>query len=388
MRIVAAQASTVRLTSTTRNSAINFDEMTATVLAIRTDVRRNGKDLVGFAFNSIGRYDHTGLLHDRFIPRLLVADPLQYADERGGIDPVRAWAIVMTNEKPGGHGERAGAVGLLDAALWDVAAKISDEPLWVHLGKLDAADCRAEAFADVYASGGHYRAQDDIAGLCEDIRRAMARGHRRFKIKIGGADLVTDLRRVESVLSVLEPNMRLAVDGNGTFALDTAMRYAEAFVAYPLMWLEEPVSPLDFESHRRLAELTSVPLAVGENLFSADDARNLLRYGGLRHHCDVLQFDISLSYGIVEYRRILDELARMGWNRRRCAPHAGHLLALNSVAGFGLGLAEFAMDETSLFGKLTSHVPVYDGRIRLSDAPGTGFEIMPAFSEIFGELMN
>ena len=196
MRIVAAQASTVRLTSTTRNSAINFDEMTATVLAIRTDVRRNGKDLVGFAFDSIGRYDHTGLLHDRFIPRLLVADPLQYADERGGIDPVRAWAIVMTNEKPGGHGERAGAVGLLDAALWDVAAKISDEPLWVHLGKLDAADCRAEAFADVYASGGHYRAQDDIAGLCEDIRRAMARGHRRFKIKIGGADLVTDLRRV------------------------------------------------------------------------------------------------------------------------------------------------------------------------------------------------
>ena len=154
------------------------------------------------------------------------------------------------------------------------------------------------------------------------------------------------------------------------------------------MWLEEPVNPLDYESHRIVAEQSDIPLAVGENLFSADDARNLLRYGGLRRDRDMLQFDISLSYGIVEYRRILDELAERGWSRGRCAPHAGHLLALHAVAGFGLGLAELAMDTATLFGKLTSHVTLCEGKATLPEAPGAGLEASPAYSEIFGGLLN
>ena len=154
------------------------------------------------------------------------------------------------------------------------------------------------------------------------------------------------------------------------------------------MWLEEPVNPLDFESQRELAERSSIPLAVGENLFSADDARNLLLYGGLRRDRDMLQFDISLSYGIVEYRRILDDLSERGWSRRRCAPHAGHLFALNAVFGLGLGLAEIAMDATTLFGKLTSHIVLSEGKATLPETIGTGFEAAPVFSEIFGGLLN
>ena len=140
-------------------------------------------------------------------------------------------------------------------------------------------------------------------------------GHRCFKIKIGGAGLDADAQRIEAVLAVLEPGMRLAVDGNGTFDRATALRYVEALSAYPLAWLEEPVHPLDFELHREVAGRSGLPLATGENLFSADDARNLLRYGGLRNDRDMLQFDISLSYGVVEYLRILDELAEQGWSR-------------------------------------------------------------------------
>ena len=102
----------------------------------------------------------------------------------------------------------------------------------------------------------------------------------------------------------------------------------------------------------------------------------------------MLQFDISLSYGIVEDRRILDELAERGWGRSRCAPHAGHLLALGAVVGFGLGLAEVAMDATTLFGKLTSHVAVCHGKATLPDAVGAGFEVTPVFSEVFGGLLN
>jgi D(-)-tartrate dehydratase len=295
---------------------------------------------------------------------------------------------VMKNEKPGGHGDRCGAVGLIDAALWDLAAKRAEMPLWHHLMDQDQMGDGAMPGADVYASGGDYHPENDIAALCDDVRRAIVQGHRRFKIKIGGAELKADLKRIEAVLAIIEPEMSLAVDGGAAFDLQTAVRYVTALAGYPLLWLEEPVSPLDFESHRELAERSSVPLATGENLFSADDARNLLRYAGLRSDRDVLQFDISLSYGIVEYRRILDELSKYGWSRSRCAPHAGQLLALHAVVGFGLGLAEIPMDTSTLFGKLTSHVLINDGTARLPDAPGAGFEAASVFSEIFGGLLN
>jgi L-alanine-DL-glutamate epimerase-like enolase superfamily enzyme len=387
MRIVAVREQTIELSSAVRNSSISFDAMTASAIAVHTDAKKGGRSLVGLAFDSVGRYGHGGLLRERFIPRLLSADPADYADERGGVDPHRAWAVLMKDEKPGGHGERSGAVGLIDAALWDLAAKTAGEPLWRLLAKgLGGAD--ASAKIAIYASGGHYRASNDVAGLCEDIRRAISQGHRRFKIKIGGVSVVDDIKRIEAVFGVLERGMSLAVDGNGSFDHNKTMQYLDALKPYPLAWVEEPVHPLDFDLHRDIAAGSPFPLATGENLFSRDDARNLIRYAGLRKDRDLLQFDISLSYGIVEYLRILDDLGEQGWGRERCAPHAGHLLAMNAVAGLGLGLAEVAMDTSTLFGKLTAWVPVSDGFASPPSAPGTGFEQIPIFSEIFGSLLN
>jgi L-alanine-DL-glutamate epimerase-like enolase superfamily enzyme len=387
MRIVAVKERTIVLSSATRNSSISFDAMTASVIAVHTDASKNGRPLIGLAFDSVGRYGHGGLLRERFIPRLLAADPEDYADGNGGVDPHRSWAILMKDEKPGGHGERSGAVGLIDAALWDLAAKTVDEPLWSLLAKRHGKTNTGARIA-IYASGGHYRSASDIEGLCDDVRRAIDRGHRRFKIKIGGASVASDIERMEAVLGLLERGMSLAVDGNGTFDRDKTIQYLEALKPYPLAWIEEPVHPLDFELHRDIAARTPIALATGENLFSRDDARNLLRYAGLRQDQDVLQFDISLSYGIVEYLRILDDLGVHGWRRERCAPHAGHLLAMNAVAGLGLGLAEVAMDTSTLFGKLTAGVPLSEGVATLSSEPGVGFEKTSVFSEVFGGLLN
>jgi len=387
MRIVAVKEETIRIGAPMRTASISFDAMTASALAIHTDLKKNGKPVVGLAFDSIGRYGHGALLRERFIPRLLAADPESYGDGRGGIDPGRAWTVVMTNEKSGGHGDRCGAVGLIDAALWDLAAKIADVPLW-HLLSRNADTAAAGAKISVYASGGHYRESNDAMGVCDDVRRAIGQGHRRFKIKIGGAALKDDLRRVEAVLAVLEPGMSLAVDGNGGFDRQTAIDYLGKLAPYALAWIEEPVHPLDFSLLHEIAQISPLPIATGENLFSCDDARNLLRHGGLRKDRDLLQFDISLSYGIVEYQRILAELDTHGWQRDRCAPHAGHLLAMNAVAGLGLGAAEVAMDTSTLFGQITADVPVSDGEAVLSDAPGTGFEQTPVFAELFGRVLN
>src|SRR5205807_4980057 len=133
-------------------------------------------------------------------------------------------------------------------------------------------------------------------------------GYSVVKIKIGGAPLAEDLRRIEAVLKILKTPDQLAVDANGRFDLDTAIAYAHALAPYKLRWYEEPGDPLDYDLLSEVAAASTTPIATGENLFSMQDSRNLLRYGGLNSSRDFLQMDPALSYGIVEYTRILDML--------------------------------------------------------------------------------
>ena len=94
----------------------------------------------------------------------------------------------------------------------------------------------------------------------------------------------------------------------------------------------------------------------------------------MRPDRDVLQFDPALSYGLVEYLRTLEMLADHGWSPRRCTPHGGHQFALNIAAGLGLGGNESYPDVFQPFGGFADDVPVRDGRVRLPDIPGVGFE--------------
>jgi len=131
VRIVDIRETVVPIRSEIRNAYIDFSQMTVSVLALVTDVVRQGKPVVGFGFNSNGRYAPSGLLRDRFVPRLKTADPEALVDASGeNLDPLRIWDVVMRNEKPGGHGERSVAVGVLDMAVWDAVAKIAGVPLF------------------------------------------------------------------------------------------------------------------------------------------------------------------------------------------------------------------------------------------------------------------
>lgn len=389
VRIVEAREKTIGLSSGARNAHIAFTEMTASAVVLVSDVMRGGKPICGLAFDSIGRYAHGSLLRERFFPRLLAAAPNEYAGADGGIDPAKAWNIVMRNEKGGGHGERAGAVGLIDAALWDLQAKLERKPLWRLLQERFAGDVRTNAASrvPVYASGGHYRDGDEIAGLKDEIGRGLDLGYRRFKIKIGAAPLAQDRTRIEGVLALLGDGARLAVDCNAALTRDTASAWLGALSAYRLAWIEEPVDPLDYALHGELASVYDGALATGENIFSAADTRNLLRHGGLRRDRDLLNMDISLSYGIVEYLRILDLLAEHGWPRTACLPHAGHLLALHVSAGLGLGGHETAPLH-ELIGGFPPDVTVADGYVTPGDSPGVGLEFHQRLAPVFSGLMH
>lgn len=375
MRLVAYHHQTVPLASAIRNAVIDFSQMTASVVALVSDVVRAGRPLIGYGFNSNGRYAQRGLLEDRLLPRLRAADPGALLDDTGdNLDPHRAWQVMMANEKPGGHGERSVAVGVLDMALWDLVAKIAGQPLYQLLAERYGVG-RPDPAVWVYAAGGYYYPGKDLAALQDEMRRYLDLGYATVKMKIGGAPLAEDLRRIEAVLAVVPDGQALAVDANGRFDLPTALAYAEALAPYKLRWYEEAGDPLDYHLQAVLGERYAPPLATGENLFSLPDARNLIRYGGLRPDRDLLQFDCALSYGVVEYLRILDMLRQHGWSPRRCVPHGGHQLSLHLAAGLGLGGNESYPGVFQPFGGFADNVPVEGGYVRLPDAPGIGFEL-------------
>jgi D(-)-tartrate dehydratase len=386
MKIVDIRHTTVPIASPMKNAYIDFSTMDVSVVALLTDVVRDGRPVIGYGFNSNGRYAPRGLLQDRFIPRLLGADPRSLlTDDGDNLDPHRIWAALMTGEKPGGHGERSVAVGVLDMAVWDAVAKIEGKPLWRLL-----ADRYRGGEADervwVYAAGGYYQPGKDLSALQDEMRSYLAMGYATVKMKIGGAPLAEDLRRIEAVLEVVGAGENLAVDANGRFDLDTALAYADALAPYGLRWYEEAGDPLDYHLQARLAEVYPGPLATGENLFSVQDARNLLRYGGMRPDRDVLQFDCALSYGLVEYLRILDALTDHGWSWRTVVPHGGHQLSLNMAAGLGLGGNESYPGIFQPFGGFADHVPVEDGYVGLPDEPGIGFEAKANLWAVMREL--
>ena len=361
MKIVNVLESTLPIKSDIRNAYIDFSKMTLSLVAVVTDVVRDGKPVVGYGFNSNGRYGQGGLIRERFLPRLLDAPPETLLSERGdNLDPHKIWA-------------RSVAVGTIDMAVWDAVAKIEGKPLFQLLAeRYGKGTPNPRVF--VYAAGGYYYPGKGIEQLQREMTSYLERGYSVVKMKIGGASLADDCERVESVLKILGPGQQLAVDANGRFDLPTAIAYGRALSQYPLFWYEEAGDPLDYELQAKLGEVYQGSIATGENLFSMQDARNLIRHGGMRPDRDWLQFDCALSYGLVEYLRTLDMLKDNSWSPTRCIPHGGHQMSLAIAAGLGLGGNESYPDLFQPFGGFPDGVKVQNGYVDLPPLPGIGFE--------------
>ncbi|QJT75450.1 mandelate racemase/muconate lactonizing enzyme family protein [Citrobacter freundii] len=373
MRILDVVEITKPIASPIRNAYIDFSKMTASLVAIVTDVEVDGRRVVGYGFNSNGRYGQGGLIRERFRNRILEAEPESLLNAKGdNLDPHKIWDVMMSNEKPGGHGERSVAVGTLDMAIWDATAKIANKPLFRLLAEMKGVEANPRVF--VYAAGGYYYPGKDLSALRQEMRGYLNRGYNVVKMKIGGASLEEDRRRIEAVLEEIGSEARLAVDANGRFNLETGIAYAKMLREYPLFWYEEVGDPLDYSLQAALSEFYPGSMATGENLFSHQDARNLLRYGGMRPDRDYLQFDCALSYGLVEYLRTLDVLEQFGWSPSRCIPHGGHQMSLNIAAGLGLGGNESYPDLFQPYGGFPDSVKVEGGHIIMPELPGIGFE--------------
>ena len=384
MRVTDIREKAVSLSDPMSNAGISYLQMTASAVAIDIDAGEKGP-VTGYGFSSVGRYAQSGLITERFAPRLRAAEDISGVG--GGLDPVRGWAVMMANEKPGGDGDRAGAVGVLDMALWDAAAKIEGIPLWQLLSERFNED-KAHERVPVYAAGGHYYPHGDLTALTDEIKSYLDQGYERVKIKCGQNGLEDDCERIEAILALLGGNGgRLAVDVNCICSTSGEVQaMADAYAPYGLAWIEEPGHPHDFDLLATLADHYDGAIATGENLFSVSETKNLMRYGGLRSDKDLIQVDPALSYGVVEYANIVRLAEAMDWPRSQIVPHAGHLLAFHTVAGLKLGAHEIAARPDFLLGGLQEGVTVDDGYAALPETPGVGFETHQKLWQVLSEL--
>jgi L-alanine-DL-glutamate epimerase-like enolase superfamily enzyme len=387
MRIIDIRERAIPLKSNIANSSFDFSEMTTSVVAVMTDVVRDGRPVVGFAFNSTGRYACGAAMRARFIPRVLGADPHSLLDQpQENFDPGKILAAMMQREKSGGHSERSIAIGTIEVAVWDAIAKIAGKPLHrVLADRYNAGRIATKVFC--YVGGGWYAPGQTVKDLQDEMRRHLDAFYTMVKMKVGGLPLAEDLHRVEAVKAILPGNAQLAVDANSKFDRGQALAYAKALGPLQLRWFEEPCDPLDFALLAEIASHYDPPLSTGENLFSTQDVENLIRFGGLHpDRNDVIQVDPPQSYGIVQYARTIDMLARHGWPRRALFPHGGNQMSLAMAAGFGLGGAESYPGVFGAFGGFADDARLEGGYLTLSDRPGIGFEGQSALYALMREL--
>ena len=387
MRIIDIRETAIPLKSELKNSSFDFTEMTTSVVAVITDVVRDGRPVTGFAFNSTGRYACGAQMRARLIPRILAAKPETLLDTTGNnLDPAKVLAVMLQREKSGGHSERSIAIGTIEVALWDAVAKIAEKPLHRLLAeRYNGGKVAEHVFC--YVGGGWYLPGQTIRDLQDEMLRHLDAGYTMVKMKVCGLALADDVRRVESVKGALGNRAALAVDANAKFQREEALAYARALSDFGLRWFEEPCDPLDFALLAEIASVYAPPLATGENLYSTQDVENLVRFGGLRpERRDVIQVDPPQAYGIVQYARTVAMLERHGWPRAALFPHGGNQMSLAIAGGFGLGGAESYPGVFGDFGGFADDAKVEEGYLRLSERPGIGFEGQSRLYRIMREL--
>lgn len=373
MKITKIIEKSIPLKSNVSNAVINFSSHTVSLVALVTDQVRNGRPVVGLSFNSIGRYAQSGIIDQRMAPRLLAAKPESLLQANGQLSAEKVLACALQNEKPGGHGDRAHAASGLELAVWDLNAKLNDEPASVLIARHYAHTAYSPKVS-VYAAGGYYYPDEQTGRLEAELKAYQALGFDRFKMKVGGATLDQDMKRIERAISITGAGNKVAVDANGRFDLAQALAFGKALQDHELMWYEEAGDPLDFELNSLLAKEYPGALATGENLFSRQDVKNLALFGGARAGLDIFQMDPGLSYGVTEYVRMLNELESRGFDRKFCYPHSGQLLGLHVVAGLGLGGCEVYPGVFQPLGGFGDQILIEQGAVKISDAAGFGFE--------------
>tara|TARA_Y100000768_G_C23963267_1_gene676539 strand:+ start:729 stop:1883 length:1155 start_codon:yes stop_codon:yes gene_type:complete len=371
MKIIDIRENPIKLNLSLSNSMFSFKEMTTSIVKVVIDDGVNTH--TGYAFNSTGRYACGDQMRNRFIPRLLNATDNDLLDDDGCIDTMKALHVMLVGEKPGGDMERSVPIGTIETALWDAIAKSKNLPLYKLLSiKFPNYTSTNKMFC--YVGGGYYDVGKTIDDLKDEIKRNFDNGYRLMKIKIGGAPIKEDIKRVEAAIEATGSADKVALDANGGLKETNYINYAKELSSYGLKWFEEPTHPSNFQRYNEFIDLYGNAVAGGENLYSIQDFLNLTRYGGFRESQDIIQIDVPQSYGISYFNEVLKELKTINWDVSSIMPHGGNQMSLHIACGFGLSMCEAYPNVFGVFSGYDDDYKLNEGYLELNDNPGIGFE--------------
>lgn len=327
-----------------------------------------GREGIGYTYaGTVGGSMVRAAVDHVLAPVLAGAD----ADLREGL-----WAAMFQEGLlVGRRGALLRAIAAVDIALWDLAAKRADLPLYRFLGGY-----RSEVPA--YASGGYYLPGKGPAGLAEELRRYLAAGFSAVKIKVGAVGLAEDVARVKAAREAIGSDIRLALDANNAYRDGAeALRAARAFEPYDIWWLEEPLAPDDIPGHARVAAGTSIPVATGEIHASRWDFRDII----VAKAAGILQPDAGVLGGVTEWLKVAHTAASFNLP---VAPHWHADLHVHLVGAVANALTvEYFFLEEDIYNFeriLAERLVPRDGQLSIPDRPGLGLCLDEAALERFG----
>jgi L-alanine-DL-glutamate epimerase-like enolase superfamily enzyme len=292
---------------------------------------------------------------EHFTPQLLGQDPL---------DVERLWHQLWVPKLVGRRGLTTRAISAIDIGLWDLRAKVAGMPLYKLLG----------GFRDrvpTYIAGGYYEEGKGLDELAQEMIDNVELGAKAIKMKVGALSLREDAERVRVVRDAIGPDVKLMVAANCAYRLHEAISFAKRIEAYDPFWFEEPLSPDDYDGHRRLVEATSIPIASGENEYTRYGFRDLITRGGV----PILNVDAIICGGITEFMKIA-HLAQA--YDADIAPHGPQEVHIHLVAALSNGLIlEFYRDTVDpMWGKIYHHTLRLndDGTVSPPTVPGIGID--------------
>jgi D-arabinonate dehydratase len=255
------------------------------------------------------------------------------------------------------------ALSRIDIALWDLAGKITGQPVWKLLG----GDRQR---VDAYAAGGYYGHDKGLSELAAEMERYLTLGYRAVKMKVGwaGTTIPADIERVRVVRETIGPEIKLMVDANHAYTAAQAIRFGRLAERYDIEWFEEPVPHTDLRGGAEVCAALDVPVATGEMETTRWGFRAMLAARAL----DICQADPVNCGGLTEWRKIA---ALATADHLPLAPHGTHLIGMHCVAALPECLTVETYPEVYAYPELMPPLSLTDGQITLPDAPGLGLEI-------------
>ncbi|MEO6626104.1 MAG: mandelate racemase/muconate lactonizing enzyme family protein [Burkholderiaceae bacterium] len=303
---------------------------------------------------------HAHLPSDQLIARCIETcfAPLLIGEDAADIS--RLWQKIARNSALQWVG-RAGLTTLahaaIDIALWDIKAKADQQPLWKTLGGQIRPKVRAYN-TDI----GWLSIPDDklVAGAL----RAVGEGFTGIKCKVGST-VERDIKRLTAVRKAIGPDVTLAIDGNGKWDLGTCQRFCKAAEGLDLFWFEEPLWHDDVKGHAQLARNTSIPVALGEQLYTTDAFAEFISQQAIHW----VQPDVTRMAGLTEVLRVC-ETARAF--RLPVAPHAGDMSQVHVHLSYAHPACEVLEFIPWIKDCFTDPAEVVDGYFRRPELPGAG----------------